>query len=322
MEHGILSVDWSEDRTSLSSMHCWFDVDRVPGRPDITSFKRRARWHQARWREAKELPRGEHRSAGVMRQNFSRLSLATATETGANFLSDGIRRAVRQRLDNPQRHQTLNTERLWSDLLSSMPMCFNLFGELPGDPGRRAAAIGSLFPDHPGTVSDVCFEWSPGRRDPTYLGNRTAFDAAVLFDLPNGERGVIGIETKYHEHAKAEVRPDAKSRMPRYREVTERSGLFVDGWEAAILGTPLQQIWLDHLLVLSMLQHPSDRWAWGRFVLVHPARNPSFAETAAAYRELLVDDETFSVVTIEALLDEHVLHPPEIEAAFRERYLW
>ena len=31
--------------------------------------------------------------------------------------------------------------------------------------------------------------------------------------------------------------------------------------------------WLEHLLLLSMLQHPSGEWTWGRYVVVHPAGN-------------------------------------------------
>ncbi len=88
--------------------------------------------------------------------------------------------------------------------------------------------------------------------------------------------------------------------MARYEELTRRSGIFVDGWRDAIVRTELQQIWLDHLLVLSMLQHPSKRWTWGRFVLVYPAGNPSFAAAASRYRELLVDPTTFESRTIES----------------------
>ena len=32
-------------------------------------------------------------------------------------------------------------------------------------------------------------------------------------------------------------------------------------------------MWLEHLLLLSMLQHPSRTWSWGRYVVVHPAGN-------------------------------------------------
>ena len=36
--------------------------------------------------------------------------------------------------------------------------------------------------------------------------------------------------------------------------------------------------------VLAMLQHPSRRWAWGRFVLVSPSENPSFTLYITSFR--------------------------------------
>jgi hypothetical protein len=97
---------------------------------------------------------------------------------------------------------------------------------------------------------------------------------------------------------------------------------FVDGWRELVIGTALQQIWLDHLLVLAMLQHPTGRWSWGRFVLVYPLGNPSFAGAAAAYRAVLRDPATFEARTIEELLDTPGALKLETVAALRERYFW
>ena len=149
-----------------------------------------------------------------------------------------------------------------------------------------------------------------------------AFDAAILLDLAEGRRGVIGIETKYHEHIKRERTPHENKRLPRYRDVTERSGVFRPGWESKLIGTDLQQIWLDHLLALSMLQHPSGEWTWCRFVVVYPAANASVAKAVARYADVLQDASTFQTHTIEDLLDTHCLHSPSTESRFRDRYLW
>ena len=145
------------------------------------------------------------------------------------------------------------------------------------------------------------FEYSPGRRDPLFLGNQSAFDAAIELDIGGGLLGLIGIETKYHEHAVVAAVPKAPA-LARYLEVTERSGAFTDGWRERVVGTALQQIWQDHLLALSMLQHPSGRWAWTRFVLLYPAANASFARAATAYRTLLRDTTTFEARTIDELI--------------------
>jgi hypothetical protein len=127
-----------------------------------TDFKRTARLLQSLWREKQGLPIGSQpmvsRDGKPVRPLGSRIDLKTARETGANFLSEGVRSAVTKRLDNPQPHQTIDADRLYCDLLSSMPMCFNLFGELAGDIPLADKAVHSWWPDIPGTVIDVIFE--------------------------------------------------------------------------------------------------------------------------------------------------------------------
>jgi hypothetical protein len=174
-----------------------------------------------------------------------------------------------------------------------------------------------------GSVTAVRFEWSPLRGTPgRFLGNRSAFDVAFELDMGDGTRGVIGVETKCHEHCKPEALPDPSKRLPLYTQVTNASGAFAAGAADAFPGTKLQQIWLDHLLALSMLQDDAGKWTWARFVLMHPERNLSYAVVAREYRAWLTEPAaTFDVVSIEPLLSAGVL-PDDLVAAFRDRYLW
>jgi hypothetical protein len=315
----VIVGEYSE--AELRALHCWFDVDRVARDGEATAWKRWARWRQARWREARGYPVGTQPYAGgeKARPVGSRLALGFAMEKGANFISAGALAAVRARLERRERFETLKEDRLWADLLSSMPLCFNLFGDLAGDGEAAARAARSWWPGAPAGATSVRFEYSPGRADPLFLGNRTAFDAAFELDLEGGTRGVIGIETKYHEHAVVAAIPRAAA-LARYVEVTERSGAFVEGWRERVLGTALQQIWQDHLLALSMLQHPSGKWTWGRFVLVYPAANVSFARAAAAYRAVLRDSATFEARTCEELLAAPGTLAEATRTALMERY--
>jgi hypothetical protein len=272
------------------------------------------------WRVARGLPIGAqpYRGGPEATPVGSRLELTFARESGANFITPAALAAVRARLAAPEQYQTLNEHRLWADLLSSMPLCFNLFGGLAGDSEAARSAIRIWWPDAPTGDVRVRFEHSPGRRDRAFLGNQSAFDVGFEVGADGDARGIIGVETKYHEHAIAEAAPKAAA-LSRYVEVTERSGIFAEGWREKIVGTQLQQIWLDHLLVLAMLQHPSKRWTWGRFVLVFPTANPSFTAAAARYAQVLRDRSTFEARTIEdldlprTLGDEHA-------RAFAERY--
>ena len=303
-------------------MHCWEADDHVPRQPAMTDFRRGLRYHQARWRVANGHPIGSQpivpREGTPSRPVGSRLPLDYARENGATFLTAGALGAARARTSFIEPHQSFDHQRLWADLLWSPTMAFNLFGDLAANLEWADRAVHTWFPDVPGTVREVRFAHSPGRLDPAYLGNLVAWDVALALDLGDGSEGIVGIVTRYHDVNKRQ--PPKPSRLPRYREITETSQVFGSGAIDAVNGTDLIHIWLDHLLVLSMLQHPSRVWRWGRLVVVHPAGNTDFADACRRYRALLVDSSTFSSVTVEELLDAKVL-PPRTATALRKRYL-
>jgi hypothetical protein len=307
----------------LEAAHCWEAEDRVPGRPEMTAFRRQLRYHQSRWRESKGHPIGTQpivpKPGREARPVGSRLPLEYARETGANFLTAGALDAARARTSTVEPHQSFDHRRLWADLLWSPALAFNLFGDLAADLALADRAVHTWWPDAPSTVCDVRFAHSPGRFDPAYLNSLRAFDAAFVLDLGNGTQGIVALDTNYHERTKPEI--PKPSNLARYLEVAERSGIFAPAATDAVKGrSDLAVMWLEHLLLLSMLQHPSGTWKWGRYVVAHPAGNSDFADACARYRELLVDQSTFSSVTVEELLDAKVL-PARTTAALRERLL-
>jgi PD-(D/E)XK nuclease superfamily len=311
-------------RQELEAAHCWEADDRVPRRPAMTEFRRRLRYHQAQWREANRHPIGSQPIApppdgGPARPVGSRLPLAYAKETGANFLTAGALEAARARTSITEPHQSFDHQRLWADLLWSPAMAFNLFGDLAADLQLADRAVHTWLPDAPGTVREVRFAHSPGRFDPAYLNSLRAFDVAVVLDLHEGTHGIVGVDTNYHERIKPET--PKPSNLWRCLEVAERSGVFKPGAIDAVKGrSDLAVMWLEHLLLLSMLQHVSGSWSWGRYVVVYPAGNSDVAEACARYRALLVDQSTFSSVSIEDLLDAGALPSPTV-AALRDRYI-
>lgn len=285
---------------------------------DVTAFRRAARAFQTKNREATGSPIGIYQG----KPNGAVLDeLWHGANPGANFLSDAILVAVEHQISNPVKHQQLEQHRLRRHMLGSMPMCFNLFGELSTDLTRLTHVGRTLFGlDAQGI--EVRFEWSPGRRSPVYTGDQTAFDVALAFGRADSEI-LVGIETKYHEWAEPEDIPHPTERLPRYREIAETSGIFKPDWEKRILGKPIQQIWRGHLLLLSLLQLDPGQWVSGKYVLVHPKGNPSFRDAATEYQKALVrgqNEPTFLVLTVEEVLDGGVL-TPETEARFRARYL-
>ena len=310
------------EQAELEAAHCWEAEDRVPRRPAMTEFRRRVRLHQALWRQAQGHPIGSQPidpKGKPARPVGSRLPLAYARETGASFVTAGARAAVEARTSEIEPHQTLDHQRLWADLLWSPTLAFNLFGDLATDVDRADRAVHTWWPDAPGTVVDVRFVHSPGRLNPAYINSLRAFDAAFVLDLGDGTNAIVGVDTKYHDRAKAEI-PKPRN-LPRYLEVADRSGAFKQGATDAVKGrSDLAVMWLEHLLLLSMLQHEGATWSWGRYVVVYPAGNSDVADMCARYRELLADESTFASMTLEELLDANVL-PARTTAALRARYL-
>jgi hypothetical protein len=302
----------------LEAAHCWEAGDRVPGRPEMTAFRRRLRLQQSRWRESKGLPVGTQpivpREGKLSRPVGSRLPFDYARDTGANFLTDGALAAARARTSAVEAHQTMDHQRLWADLLWSPSLAFNLFGDLDAD-----RAVHTWWPDAPGRVHEVRFEHSPGRFDPAYLNSLRAFDAAFVLDVGDGTYGIVAVDIKYHERNKAET-PKPEN-LWRTVEVADRSSAFEPGAVESVKGrSDLCVMWLEHLLLLSMLQHESGAWSWGRYVVVHPAGSTDLVEACDRYRALLADEATFSTMTLEELLDAGAL-PPSTAAALRDRYI-
>jgi hypothetical protein len=299
----------------LEAAFCWERDDEVPRRPEMTAFRRRYRLHQARWRERHGHPIGSQPIAPKGKQSRpvgSRLPLDYARETGASFVTPGALAAVQRRMSAVEPNQSVDHQRIWADLLWSPALAFNLFGDLAADLDLAGRAARAWWPDVPGKVTVLRFAHSPGWLDPAYLNSLRAFDAAFVL-----EDGIVAVDVKYHERAKAEI-PKPEN-LTRYVDVARKSGAFADGAIDAVKGkSDLAVIWLEHLLLHSMLQHASGRWRWGRYVIVHPAANSDVVDMSGRYRQLLADDSTFAAMTLEELLDSGVLPAAE---TLRERYL-
>ena len=247
------------------------------------------------------------------------MPLDYARESGANFLTPAALAAARERASAPEPHQTFDHQRFWADLLWSPALAVNLFGELAADLARADRAVHTWWPDLPGKVAAIRFAHSPGRLSPEYLNSLRAFDVAIELDRGDGTRAVVAVDVNYHEWMKPETpRPE---NLARYEEVAERSRAFEPGAVDELKGRgPLAVMWLEHLLLLSMLHHPSGTWSWGRYVVLYPRDNKGVAEGCARYGGLLADASTFAAMTIEELLDANALGG-QATAPLRDRYL-
>lgn len=267
-----------------------------------SSWQRVLRATQSTWREDRGLEAPEISVGGARRRLGSRLTDADA-ESGHNFLTGAVWQRVQTELaDNesaaPAERKVLEPGRLKANLLSSQPLCFNLFAELAVDLDLATRALRLVWPHLIGRVEAIEFEWSPGRGDEDYLGNRSAFDVAVFHSKGDGRRGVLGIEVKYHEDLRAvggEVRDRAL-------EVAAQAGLGLDGADPAWGQAPLNQLLLDHLLALSINQHDQRTWGTAEFCLLFPTVNAACHAALASYRGHLGYVPAFHALTLETLV--------------------
>lgn len=177
------------ERVILEDHHVW-----VPGE---LPWQRRLRLLQTLWREEHGWPAAVVRSPQRSYLLGSKLPAEEATAQGRNFTTPAaFERAKQEVAHNKSRssieRKVLQTPRLFNDLLSSQPLCFNLFSELDRDRRLASRILGHLLPERVAAVRRVDFEWSPGRADPQYLENRSAFDVVVEHTTPGGGLGFIG----------------------------------------------------------------------------------------------------------------------------------
>lgn len=256
------------------------------------AFQRRARVLQALWREKQGLKRGQHRG----RPLGSRIAMPQAQDDRSNFLTDTIRKAVWDEVLGPDRDRDklYGQPRIFNDLLSSQPLCFNLFAELQADLALASKFFAAMTRGRVEKVTGVEFEYSPGRGDPRFTGDRSAFDVYVEQET-KAKRGFIGIEVKYHEGLGDQPAPH----RTRYDGIAKGMQVFRDDKGGKLRCKPLQQIWRDHLLAGSLLLDRASGFNDGMFVILYPRDNERCANAVTAYRACLANEQTFAAWTLE-----------------------
>jgi hypothetical protein len=172
-----------------------------------------------------------------------------AARPGINFLDPKVHsHAIQRTAEVRAEHGTLDDDRLRMNMLSSMPMCFNLFGMIRQSPAEQLRCVQQLFDPSANGVDLIECEWTP-RSPASTTNDRSAFDAAVT-RRPDGSRHLIGIETKYTEpfsptrYGAADRARDAG----RYRDIHTRSGWFDPSSHDDLTSSGTNQLWRSCLL--------------------------------------------------------------------------
>lgn len=254
------------------------------------------RYLQTLWRESKNIPvkKSEGQSDNEVYGNYT-------SDPEANFMTDGIRSLVNHELAPENKGDRLIEEtRLRSNLLSSQPLCFNLFGELKLNLKKALQFFNTLYDNYFKSIDKIEFEYNPARRDPLLTGDRSAFDVFVEYTSIFGKKGFIGIEVKYSEtlnEGAATVEDilnkqfcnEPRTRRDRYRELSK--GLFAETSYEELEQLPAFQIWRDHLLAVSMCKAFPEKYDEGVFLFLAPYSNRNCRDGVEKYKNLLFNPE-------------------------------
>lgn len=248
-----------------------------------SSFAAHARLLQSKWRSIKGYQSGDY-------GNY--LELDFAKRTKANYLTDNIKGCVSKAIIEARNNGGMIGEpRIWNNLLSSQPLCFNLFGEMSCDPDLATVFFTSIFSNRVKRVEKIRFEHSEHRGDSNYTGDHSAFDVFVDYFNHQGEKCFIGIEVKYAESLKEETMKKAddnfKKHQHQYERLTTQSKIFKDGSLDHLKQVPIAQIWRDHLLSIATKKDYKD----GFFAFLFPSQNEECLSGVNSYRSHLVSTD-------------------------------
>ena len=274
-------------------------------------WTRGCRWLQAWWRHHELAVPAGPQSKGSDRLIASMLPINAPANL--NFLDSRIADAVQLRLAEGVGSGIIERDRLFRNLLSSQPACFNLFGPFVSTPNRLLRWIRTIDEDA-AAVTGVRFEWAPPRGE--HFDGGSAFDAFVTYETGDARRRFVGVECKYAENL-ASSSIDVRDV---YRTFTAESEMWAAGAAEHLDIAQFRQFWLNTLLAQSLALR-SDEFDAGTTVVVAVSTDTSALQAVDQVRAELVEPDRWlrwmPYETILAAVDDD----DDWRAAFFRRYL-
>jgi len=221
---------------------------------------------------------------------------------GLNFLDPKVATYATSRAAEVQSHNgTLEEGRLRHNMLSSMPLCFNLFGMIRETPEARLPFVQKLFDPTAIHVEMIECEWTPRHPDST-INDRTAFDAAIVVSREDGTSHLIGVETKYTEPF-SPTRYGSADRHDagRYRTHHDGSGWFTPKSHDRLTASSTNQLWRNCLLAAAAER--SGELASASVVVVALADDRGAAAAISGITEAMTDPSRCRLVSLEEIVD-------------------
>ena len=262
-------------------------IGSVP--PNETTFKQKLRFHQGWWRA---FVLGEKAGCHPVRKLETICNVISGGNTnGKNFLSHTIadiaHKTATQR--NEADSGIIEEDRLFNNLLSSQPLCFNFFGELKADKGFALTTLNGLGFELT-AVEDVVFEYAPPEN---YTTDNSAFDVALR--VKRGDKtGLIGLECKYTDSFSS-----TEYDKPAYRAIFKQSHAFATEYDK-YKTSKYNQLFRNQLIAEALIQHKKyDFVITGLFC----HKDDKAVETGKEFQNILNEKEqSFKIITYQAFV--------------------
>jgi hypothetical protein len=266
-----------------------------PGTDRGWPWRANLRWLQSWWREDHL---GVEPGPGPSRQGKSRsawlpLAAADPPQQRLNFFDEDVTEIVADRVERGSEWGGIvKPDRVYRSLLSSQPVCFNLFGYLARNERLLLSWLQSMGLDavsiertEDSDPLPVRIEYAPPRK--AHLHSGSAFDACVTYRDSARRRGFVAIETKYAEN----LGDQSSTADPKYAQATAALGHWKDS-AVAVLNVPLAvQCWQNLLLAQKAVEQRTHGWELGTFVMVADGHDLGALKATAMLRSQLHDGE-------------------------------
>ena len=254
-----------------------------------------------------------------------------------NFLTGYAFNYAKKRVnpENKKPYETIESDRLFNNLLSSQPMAFNLFCPLQQmlkESSKIATkVIKAALPNYPiHKVTEVELEFIPENYK-ELTGDKSAMDAIIRFEDEHGKNGFIAIETKYSENLGTNIAYDRDKngkKIPRVKSieaVKELKCFNADEEQSIVKGdTPLTQIYRNFLLS-EMYGHKEGLLSYS--IILAPQKHPTTKKELESLTNVLRNEYKNKIkqVYLEDFVNAIIINCPdeyrEVFERFYDRYL-
>ena len=281
--------------------------ENFEGIPDNIESIKRVRVHQGWWRlNILNQKAGQH----PIRKNDTVCNTIRDGEiSGANFLTENTLKVVKNTLQNRLSDDGGKIEegRLYNNLLSSQPLCFNFFAELELNKELGVKILQNWWSDIT-KLNEVLFEYSPPIN---YTKDGSAFD--IAFDVQFGsKRGFIGLECKYtdtfsYKPQKSKVYYGDKENKnySTYLEIfNSNKKAFKADYFDFVLNKDYNQLFRNQLMAESILNNSDNKFEVVKTGLFCYEQDEKAIQSGLKFQSMLSKvEKTFSIITYKDFIE-------------------